>query len=237
MIPLSLPAPIGAQTRRFTYLAVAICILGTAHIAARVSHWSTVWQDHAAARSGDAPVSLTVGDVRFRFPPDYRVSAHRQSPREAGRFDFLRLAMVWPGLDGDRLRSAGDSDLPPADSTIQIELEHNPGRENLRARIDPFYRRLARGGELDGPDGLKILNLSSRGTSRTELIVYDPSAQNGFIARCLKASPKEERTMCNRALLLASGLELRYRFSRELLPDWRQLDNAILRKIDSFRVP
>ncbi|POF31639.1 hypothetical protein [Roseibium marinum] len=236
MIPLSLPAPIGLQTRRFTYLALAICILGAAHIATRVTYWSKIWHDNAAVIPGDGPVSLTVGAARFRVPSDYLVSAHRQLPEKNNRFDILRLAMSWPGLAGHGGAPRANAGPSRLSGTIQVELEHNPGRESLRARMDPFYRRLARGGELAGPDGLKILNLSSRGASRTELIVYDPSVQNGFIARCLKQPSNEDDTICNRAILLSSGLELRYRFARDLLPDWRQLDNAILRKIDSFRV-
>ncbi|WP_299820891.1 hypothetical protein [uncultured Roseibium sp.] len=241
MIPLSLPAPIGGRTRGFTYLALAICVLGAAHIAGRVTFWSKAWQENEAAFAASGPVALSIGSVRFRIPPDYVVGAHGQSSETDSQLDILRLAMGWPGLEsagrnGGRLQPDGGSDLPKVAGPIQIELEHNPGRQSLRARMDPFYRRLARGGELAGPDGLKILNLSSRGASATELIVYDPAVQNGFIARCLKRSSMEGDTVCNRAVLLTSGLELRYRFPRDLLPDWRQLDNAILQKIDSFRI-
>lgn len=240
MIPLSLPAPIGGRTRGFTFLVLAICLVGAAHIADRVTFWSKVWLGTETAASGDEPVFLTVGPGQFRIPPKYLAGARRQSSGTDNRFRSLRLAMIWPGLDSPGLHSgrfqpAGMSNQPGIGSTIQIELEHNPGRRSLRARMDPFYRRLARGGELAGPNGLKILNLSSHGGSGTELIVYDPSVQNGFIARCLRQSSQPDNTVCNRAVVLTSGLELRYRFARKLLPEWRQLDTAILQKIDTFR--
>jgi len=237
VIPVSLPAPIGAEPRRFTYLALAICVLGAAYIADRVTYWSGYWQNGAAAMLRDGPVTLSIGSERLRLPRDYIVSARRspQSPGRDNAFDALRLSMNWPGLASARSQDAGSFRRDGPNPAIQVELEHNPGRESLRARLDPFYRRLARGGELAGPDGLRILTLSARGAAKTELIVFDPSVQNGFIARCIRPSSLENAA-CHRAILLTSGLELRYRFDQHLLPDWRQLDTAILGKIGSFRL-
>ena len=68
-----------------------------------------------------------------------------------------------------------------------------------------------------------------------ERFVFDPARRNGFIARCRTAGP-EARAVCHRAVVLSSGLELRYRFSQSLLDDWRRIDNAIVRKVAGFRM-
>ncbi|MCX2722293.1 hypothetical protein [Roseibium salinum] len=233
MIPVSLPAPINSQPRHFTFLALAICVLAAAYIVERVSYWSRYWQTNTAGALASEPVSLTIGTAQFRLPVGY-IDTMRQRHQSLGgdsEFEALRLSMHWPDLGS----AASRTPQRGAADEILVELEHNPGRESLRARLDPFYRRLARGAELSGPDGLKILTLSARRTPKTDLIVYDPSVRNGFIARCLRKSTTESAT-CHRAILLASGLELRYRFDQGLLPDWRKLDSAIIAKVESFRV-
>jgi hypothetical protein len=132
-------------------------------------------------------------------------------------------------------------DLAPAidargSSVLTIELESNQPRESLRARLDPFYRRLARGGELPGPAGLKMLRLSAHGSPATDLVAYDPSDRNGFIARCRK-EPATGNSTCHRAIVFSSGLELRYSFDQSVLPEWRQLDANVSARITAFQLP
>ena len=237
MTPLTLPEPSRAQPRHFTYLALAMCVLAIAHIAERTNYWSKYWQNGATATFGKKPVTVSVGAARLTLPLEF-ITTSRQRYRSLGPdtdFKTLRLSMTWPDLEAPPLHTPIFADTIDSDRTILAELESNHGRESLRARLDPFYRRLARGGEIRGPDGLKILTLSARGSATSDLIVYDPSVQNGFIARCIKKAANGGST-CHRAIVLASGLELRYRFSQSLLPDWRKLDRAITRKIAGFRL-
>lgn len=232
MIPVSLPDPIDTQPRHFTYLVFAICLLGATYIAERVNYWTGYWDLGAPGVFGDEPVPLSIGNAAFEIPLTYVATArqrHLAQNRDAG-FDKLRLEMTWPSLEPALYRGSSDTR-----DMIRLDVEYNPGRESLRARLDPFYRRLARGGELIGPDGLRILTLSARRSAQKDLIVYDPSTRNGFIARCLR-EPSTGRATCHRALLLASGLELRYRFDQSLLPQWRSLDDAIIGKVEGFRV-
>ncbi|MHA7772285.1 hypothetical protein [Roseibium sp. M-1] len=229
MIPLTLPEPSSFRPRVFTWLVLALCVLGTAHLVDRITAWTgaSAWpiQDLTAK-----PVSVSVGSARFELMPGFIASARqrRQSLEQGAVFETLRLAMSWPDL-GIVGNSSGKD-------TLLIELESNRGRESLRARLDPFYRRLARGGEISGPDGLKVLRLSASGSAATDLVVYDPSEQNGFIARCRK-EPSTGSATCHRAIVFSSGLELRYSFNQALLPDWRRLDASVAAKIREFQRP
>lgn len=234
MIPLSLPTT-SINTRRFTILSLAMLALGAAHIAERTSHWNSSWQAYAAASQRNGPVSLTVGRTAFELPPAY-LSTERQRAKvlqDRAAFSAVTLAMTWPNLmpagPGSDAEATGKAALP-----VVVELEFSPGRESMRARLDPFYRRLARSGVLSGPNGLKMLRLSGKGARNRDLIVYDPAHNNGFIARCRKDRTSRQ-TLCHRAIVLASGLELRYRFDQALLAEWRTIDKAVLHKIASFR--
>lgn len=235
MIPLSLPAASGANPSRFKVLVLAIIALAIAHLTERTVYWSSHWHMMSSSHAASAPVTLKIGDAGFHLPLDY-IAINGQRKKAVGSspsFSALKLAMTWPGLapvNGPVTAFTSGS----AETTLLVELEHNPGRESMRARLDPFYRRLARGGELNGPDGLKILTLSALGATGRDLIAYDPARRNGFIARCLTNKSGREPT-CHRAIVLSSGLELRYRFNQDLLADWRQIDSAIIRKVSAFR--
>jgi hypothetical protein len=230
VIPVSLPRPVSAEPRHFTWLCLAICVLAAAHLVAKVHGWSqTVLPAVLAAQ--DRQVTVTVGAAVFRLPESYIVAEpqRRLSRQPNSSFERLRLAVPWQSLGSG---SAGS--LGPEGGAVLIELESNPGRESLRARMDPFYRRLARGGDIAGPDGLRILSLSPRGTPADDLIAFDPSVRNGFIARC-RRDASSAVPFCHRAVA-GAGLDVRYRFDRALLADWRRIDDAVARRIESLRV-
>jgi len=229
VIPVTLPAPCATSPRQFTWLALALCVLGTAHIVGKVCTWTGISPWHAPELPSQ-PVTVSVGSTKFALRPHFIGSSRqqRQSLEPGTVFETLRLAMTWPDLE------------PATDkggrAVLLIELESNQVRENLRARLDPFYRRLARGGEIFGPDGLKMLRLSAQGAPLTDLVAYDPVERNGFIARCRK-EPSTGSATCHRAIVYSSGLELRYRFDQSLLPEWRSLDASVAAKVAEFQLP
>jgi len=227
-----MPRPIAAEPRHFTWLCLAICVLAAALLGTKIQGWSQTWLP-ALRADLDRQVTVNVGPAAFRLPESYIAAAgqrHRSRLANAN-FERLRLTVPWRDLGASPTPGAG---LGPADGAILIELVSNPGRESLRARLDPFYRRLARGGEIAGPDGLKILALSPRGAPVTDLVAYDPAARNGFIARC-RGDVSSASPYCHRAVT-GAGLDIRYRFDRTLLPDWRRIDRAVARKIESLRI-
>jgi len=231
VIPLSLPEPSNSKPRHFAWLSMALCLLGAALMVEKARGLSEHWLI-AQRVSPSAPVTAYVGPLRFALPENLIATAYQRrlarSPH--ARFATLRLAMTWPVLSATDGTAQG-----PEGTTILVDLDSSPGRESLRARLEPFYRRLARGGELAGPDGLKMLTLSPRGAETTDLVAYDPSAPNGFIVRCRKDTPAGT-AVCHRAISFAPGLELRYRFDQTLLPDWRRLDSAVKARFEAMRV-
>lgn len=230
MIPLTLPEPSSSQTRHFAWLFTAICVLGTALIAQKVVRLTDMW-DARSRQQAVLPITVSVGPAQFHLTSDLVPPSHRPRLPRSGdtRLSALRLALHWPGLTPmERSSEGGDADL------VVIDLDSNPGRESLRARLEPFFRRLARGGELTGPGGLKLLTLSARGEPVTDFVVFDPSRQDGFLARCRADAPSES-AVCHRAMRLEAGLELRYHFDQSLLPDWRRMDGAVVRRVEGLR--
>lgn len=235
MIPMSLPVASGVKPRRFTALVLAIVLLSAAYIAERVAYWTRNWNSFEAFASVTGPVSIQVGQAGFNLPAEYIAMRRQRMAAQSGEgtLTALKLSMTWPDLQPVQ-SGTGLARYGFHDQVLVVELEFNPGRESMRARLDPFYRRLARGGELSGPGGLKILRLSARGAAGRDLIAYDPAEPGGFIARCRRAG-SGSNAICHRAIVMSSGLELRYRFNQDLLQDWRQIDNAVIEKVMTFR--
>lgn len=236
MIPLTLPDPLAERTRGFTWLALSLCLLAAALIAERIRYWNAYLDTGALAINQTTPVGVSVGETRFLLPANYIAApAQRQSAlaQESG-FESLRLVMSWPDLAAAPERYEDASAFGLAGETILVELESSPGRESLRARIEPFYRRLARSAKGFGPGGLRLMTLSPRGAQETDVIVFDPVEPDGFIARCLHKA-NAANTVCHRARKIGSGLELRFSFDQALLPQWRALERRISEKIGEFR--
>jgi len=231
MIPLSLPEPGKSQPRHFTWLLLGISLLSAAYLAEKAHRFTGIWTAPSYAQS-DKQVSVSVGPAQFQLQAGLISAIQQRSLAQSAdaRFSALRLAFSWP-----ELAAAQDHYPATGSSTVIVDLDSNPGRESLRARLEPFFRRLARGGELTGPDGLKVLTLSARGAPASDLVAYDPTEPDGFIARC-RLEPLAGAVLCHRAKRLESGLELRYRFDKSLLADWRRLDKAVLDRVDGLRV-
>lgn len=236
MIPVSLPEPINCNPRRFSRLILAMFVAGAVYIAERTAYWTENWNSSAFTGIPTGLATLSVGPQTFKLPFTYMSAADQRAVAQdrIGKFSVLKISMTWPGLN-PAMNSEASGPAGAVERILSLELEHNPERESMRARLDPFYRRLARGGEMSGPDGLKILQLSARTATKTDQIVFDPSRRNGFIARC-RSDSMSVRPVCHRAVVLSSGLELRYRFSLDLLEDWRRIDNSIVRKVAAFRM-
>ncbi len=229
-----LPDASGTKPWHFTLLIAAIGLLATLLVVERTTNWASYLVDDPAKSVAPALMSLKVGGTLMRVPQDYVVKRPFGSLLQGSKSDLkkLRLAMSWPGLEAIGESAEVGSEHKLSEGIIVADLEHHPGRETLRGQLETFYKRLARG-EFTGPNGLKLLSLSDQGSSKTDLIVYDPEKPNGFIARCLQLRALAD-AICHRAVMLPSGLELRYRFNGRLLTNWRALDRAVIRKIKSF---
>jgi hypothetical protein len=58
-----------------------------------------------------------------------------------------------------------------------------------------------------------------------------------FIARCFRQKAQSIAATCTRDRLADTGMAVRYRFNRDLLPEWQQLEAGVTALLDKMRAP
>jgi hypothetical protein len=83
-----------------------------------------------------------------------------------------------------------------------------------------------------GPVGVTLYGFSEKSGYLNEVLaVAEQKGAEPFVARCLSGpSAAESLAPCERDIHLGDNLSLSYRFPREFLGSWRDLDAAIRRK-------
>lgn len=232
MIPYSLPEPSNIKAHHFTMLTAALLLLTVAFLADRGLYWYRHWQTPFTFPKNQM-VPVLVGQTEFRIPAGYIRQDNRRTAvlNTGAQLPALGLAITWPDLG---MPDNSRSDLSGSPKIINIDIKQSTERETLRSQLEPFYKRLARGGETRGPSGLNTLNLSADTAEQRDQIVYDRAEKNGFIARCVQKTAWSTAT-CQSTLPVSGDLELTYRFDQRLLSEWRLLDQTVALVLESFQ--
>lgn len=149
----------------------------------------------------------------------------------------LDLYLRWPGLDG--YSNAARDDFNHADGSrniIFLSFEERIMSRDMSGRLEPIYLpMLSRPGKA-GPGGTKLYAFDEKsGYLNEALAIADRAEGEPFVARCLSGeSAAESLAPCERDIHLGDNLSLSYRFPRELLGAWQNLDAAIRVKATSM---
>lgn len=142
----------------------------------------------------------------------------------------LDLYLRWPDLAGydetarDDFNHAGGSR-----KILFLSFEERMISRDMGGRFDPIYRSLILWPGREGPAGIRLFPFRpNTGYVNEELAVADRPGQEPFVARCLSGAAAEESLApCERDVHVGENLSLSYRFPRELLGQWREMDEAI----------
>lgn len=232
-----LPKASGVKPRQFSYLLAMMALLALAYVGQMIFHWTGVWHAEVVWTSDSIGKSYRLGDNTFvvseELLPDadqtIKLGFNKETPTT---FD---LEVIWPSMKGHRLESAQLSEAVAKGSNhLQINVGIANGKETMRDRLKPVYRRLARGPEQAGPAGLRVLTLSGNRDSIVDQIVFEPKSSNGFIARC-KQTNQKSAAICESELHLPDGIVVRYRFEQPLLANWGRVERRIVELIKSLK--
>ncbi len=165
---------------------------------------------------GNDVLDLPANMIRFR--------KQRQSG-VAGRVDiYLR----WPDMQGYEPKFWADFNSAEAEKRILFAaFEPRVDAYDMSGRYGPVYSRLTSGPGAKGPAGLTIQPFLTESEFVNEELVVGPeqAGKAPFVARCLDAATsRNNRASCQRDVFVGKTLQLTYRFPREMLKDWREID-------------
>lgn len=171
---------------------------------------------------------IAIGDETLLLPANMiRFSAARHDG-PASRID---LYVHWPDMQGYSLATRDDfGDLGAKRRILFLTILPREMTRDMSGRFDPIYSHLIESEGREDRSGLVAYRfLPSSGYLDEELLVARTSASEPpFVARCLVGQENAGALAgCERDIQFGKNLELRYRFPRELLGDWKALDEAV----------
>jgi len=173
------------------------------------------------------PVALTVAGHDLRVPANMLRDG---ALRHGGTVDRVEIAVHWPDFGGyaeatadDFLR--GDPRAPIVYGTISGQASPL----DATARLDTIYTGFFTGKPMAGPAGLVGRALSPESGFGGEIVYFLPSAPQPFVARCLASETPEVPATCLRDINFGNDLTILFRFDRNLLGQWQQLEAGMRR--------
>lgn len=151
----------------------------------------------------------------------------------AGRLD---LYLHWPGMEG--YTNAARRDFNHAGNVARIlflSFGEKTMSRDMSGRFEPIYRSLIVEPGTLLSEGLVEYRFTEKSGYLDELLVVAERQDGPFVARCLSGpSAEESLAPCERDIHLGEELTLAYRFPRDLLAGWRELDEAVLAKATEY---
>jgi len=177
-----------------------------------------------------APREIVIGN-NVITAPDNMIRFDRS--RRDGVAARLDLYMRWPQLDG---YSAASRDafnhIGGARRILFLTFEEAIMSRDMSGRFGPIYASLIEYPGKPGESGLTLHAFTEKSGYLEEILAV--GARPGldpFVARCLVGQSGEDSLApCERDIAVGNNLSLSYRFPRELLADWRRLDEAVALK-------
>ena len=194
------------------------------------------WLGRSLALAGhteDATVrEIVIGNNVLAIPSN---TIRFAEARVDGVTERLDLYLHWPDLDGYTTATRDAFNNAETEKRILfLTFEEAVMSRDMTGRLEPIYRQLIEqsGREL-GNDLTAYGFTQASGYHDEELIVGRGTSP--FVARCLTGqAAKDSLAPCERDIRLGEELSLSYRFPREMLAQSSELDQAVLKRAQSF---
>lgn len=166
-----------------------------------------------------------------------------ESQRISGVQGAVDTYFAWPGMSGYTRESRETfHQTQSADGLIFARITQSTMSRDMSGRVGPIYGRLTEGSAMAGPNGLDSLRLKAGAGYANELMYVERNATGQpYAVRCLventdNANEFTTRTGCQRDISLGAGLSVTYRFSIDLLPHWREIENDVRARLEAALV-
>ncbi len=181
--------------------------------------------------------NIVIGTDHLRLPSNHIRFAEQ---RQTGAAERVDLYATWPEMQGysDETRSRFN-DVTRTDGLIFLQISQSTMSRDMSGRIAPIYSHLFEGNPSAGPAGLTAHSMKAGSGYGAEIFFTGPAgtaqAAPDYGIRCLLPERPELATSadCQRDVHAGQDLVVLYRFSSQLLPQWRAIDEAVLRFVEA----
>ncbi|WP_234823023.1 hypothetical protein [Ensifer adhaerens] len=225
---------------RFVYRVTAVVVL-LAGLTAAIA-FAGRWFGENLALAGHTASSelfdIFIGQDHLRLPANV---IRFEAQRATSIVERVDIYLTWPGLEGysDENRALfNDVDAP--ENLIFLQISQSTMSRDMSGRLEPIYKQVFDGAPADGPNGL-TMHATKTASSYAGEVFYtaERAGQAPYVVRCLKAGTQTISTSadCQRDIHVGKDLVVLYRFTEKLLPQGREIDDAIAAFIKSRIVP
>ncbi|MEI2300403.1 hypothetical protein [Ensifer sp. MJa1] len=225
---------------RFVYRVTAVIVLlaGLTAAIALSGRWfgeNLALAGHTASRE---PYDIFIGQDHLRLPANM---IRFEAQRATSIVERVDLYLTWPALEGysDANRDLfNDVDAP--ENLIFLQIAQSTMSRDMSGRLEPIYTQVFDGTPAPGPGGLTEHQVKRTSSYAGEVfLTAERNGQTPYVVRCLQADAQTLSTSadCQRDIHAGKDLVVLYRFSNRLLPQWRQIDDAIATFVKSRILP
>lgn len=151
--------------------------------------------------------------------------------RRNGPSDRLDLYLLWPEMEGySAANSERFNDLDKTRGLVFVQISQSVMSRDMSGRVEPIYSRYFEGAPVSAGNGLTLHHFAPEaGYDRDVLLTAPRTGDTGYAVRCVMPEKASAGTSadCQRDFMAGQDLSVLYRFSSDLLPQWRQLDAAV----------
>lgn len=180
---------------------------------------------------GNDVLSLPANVIRF------------ESQRISGAQGAVDTYFAWPGMHGYTQQNRDIfNQTRSAHGLIFARITQSTMSRDMSGRVGPIYGRLTEGSTVAGPNGLNSVRLKPGAGYANELMYVErDAAGQPYAVRCLventdAANEFTTRTGCQRDISLGTDLSVTYRFSIDLLPNWREIERDVRARLEAALV-
>ena len=178
-------------------------------------------------------IALSVGKAGFHIPGNY---LPYPSTRNGGARPEVTLVAFLPDLSGYSLGVADEFDANAPDSPVLFVTLKNSriplADEQRLARI--YLPQVQDSDGQDGPFGLRQYAFRPESGYRNQDLFFGASDFGPASLLCDKPDEDTPSPNCLRDFPFGNGLAISYRFKRERLSAWRQIDKAVRVLVEGF---
>tara|TARA_R110002020_G_scaffold34066_2_gene103359 strand:+ start:22160 stop:22894 length:735 start_codon:yes stop_codon:yes gene_type:complete len=220
---------------KITAVVAALCIVTLAIALTGRMIGKTISQ---AGNTADTTVhEIVIGNDVLSLPANV---IRFESQRVSGVQNAVDTYFTWPGMNG---YSEASRDIfnrtRSADGLIFARIAQATMSRDMSGRYTPIYKRLTDGPPVAGPNGLDSFRLRSGAGYANELIYVErTNSTRPYAIRCLVEESGSEadfntRTGCQRDISIGQDLSVTYRFSIDLLPQWREIERDVRDRLEA----